>query len=79
VSNKLSTLFSSFRGFPVGRRTKGNTENDGSEDPENWEQKPILEHVHGKGGRFLWPGFLVPPGVSREIFPVVRGRGDITP
>lgn len=37
VGNELCTLLSCFRGFPVGRRTKGNTENDRSEDPKNWE------------------------------------------
>ena len=41
--------------------------------------KPVLEHVHGEGGGLLWPGFLIPPGISREIFSVVRRRGDIVP
>ena len=42
--------------------------------------KPVLEHVHGKGGRFLWSGFLIPPRVGGEFFAVVVGRkGSIVP
>ena len=37
VSDKLSTLFSGFCGFPAGRCTQGNAEYHGSKDPENWE------------------------------------------
>ena len=42
--------------------------------------KPILEHVHGKGGWLLLSGFLIPPRVSRKVFAVVvRRRNDIVP
>jgi hypothetical protein len=42
--------------------------------------KPVLEHVHGEGGWFLRPGFLVPSRISGEVFTlVVRRRGDIVP
>lgn len=37
LSNKLGALFSSFGGFPIGRRTKGNTEDDRSKDPKDRE------------------------------------------
>ena len=37
VSNKLSALFSSFGGLPIGGRTKGDAEDDRSKDPENGE------------------------------------------
>ena len=37
LSNKLGALSSSFGRFPVGRCTKGNTENKRSYDPENRE------------------------------------------
>ena len=43
VSNKLGALFRGFRGFPIGGRTKGNTEDNRSKDPENREHcgKPV--------------------------------------
>ena len=42
--------------------------------------KAILEHVHGKGGWLLWPGFLVPCRVSGELFTMmVWGRDDVVP
>ena len=41
--------------------------------------KSVLEKVHSKGGRLLWTCLLVPPRVSREIFPTVRGREGIVP
>ena len=42
--------------------------------------KPVLEHVHGKGGWFFWSGFLIPPRVGGEVFTVVVGRrGGIMP
>jgi len=42
--------------------------------------KPILEHVHGKGGWLLRSTFLIPPGVSWEFFTaVVGGQGSIVP
>ena len=98
MSNKLRAFFSGFGWFPVGRCTKGDAEDERSEEPENWEHceelvsyciksaemmrltKPVLEHVHGKGGCFLWSGFLVPPRVGGELFTVmVRRRGSIVP
>ena len=37
VSDQFSSLFNSFCGLPLGRCTKGNTEDDGPKDPENGE------------------------------------------
>lgn len=52
---------------------------NGGDDEVTRLTKPILEQVHGEGGRFLRPSFLIPPRVSREIFAAVGRREDIMP
>ena len=49
-------------------------------EERNGHTKAILEHVHGEGRWFFWPGFLVPCRVSGKLFTVmVGGRNNVVP